>query len=61
MPRLFSVSTDFIGLAWQLLAVGLAICLGCSALGFKRVEYFVSLGYAASIARPALHLTSDRL
>jgi len=34
-----------IGLPWEYLAIALAICLTFSALGFKRVEYFVSLGY----------------
>jgi CDP-diglyceride synthetase len=42
------------GLPWQFLALGLALCLMLSALGFKRVEYFVSLGYAASIAAQAV-------
>jgi hypothetical protein len=32
----------------------MAICLILSALGFKRVEYFVSLGYATSIATQAV-------
>jgi len=32
----------------------LALCLIWSALGFKRVEYFVSLGYAASVAVQAI-------
>jgi steroid 5-alpha reductase family enzyme len=41
-------------LPWQFLAVGLTLCLTFSALGFKRVEYFVSLGYAASVAAQAV-------
>jgi hypothetical protein len=41
------LSHQFPGLPWQFLAVGLALCLTFSALGFRRVEYFVSLGYAA--------------
>ena len=45
---------QFPGLPWQFLAVGLALCLTFSALGFKRVEYFVSLGYAASVAAQAV-------
>lgn len=47
-------SPALIGLPWEYLALGLALCLLLSALGFKRVEYFVSLGYAASIAVQAL-------
>jgi steroid 5-alpha reductase family enzyme len=34
----------------QYLALSFGICLLCSILGFYRVVYFVSLGYAASIA-----------
>ena len=45
---------QLLGLPWQFLALGLALCLISSALGFKRVEYFVSLGYAASIAAQAI-------
>jgi len=41
-------------LPWQFLVLGLALCLIFSALGFRRVEYFVSLGYAASIAAQAV-------
>jgi len=48
------VSHELIGLPWQYLVVGLALCLILSALGFKRVAYFVSLGYAASIAAQAI-------
>ena len=54
MPHPFPLAPALIGLPWPLLALGLAICLGLSALGFKRVEYFVSLGYAASIAAQAV-------
>lgn len=39
---------------WHQLCLALVICLSFSALGFRRVEYFVSLGYAASIAAQAL-------
>jgi len=39
---------------WRQLSLALAICLSFSALGFRRVEYFVSLGYASSIAAQAL-------
>ena len=45
---------NLLGLPWQLPVLGLALCLLSSALGFKRVEYFVSLGYAASIAAQAI-------
>jgi len=45
---------QLLGLPWQFLVLGLALCLISSALGFKRVEYFVSLGYAASIAAQAI-------
>jgi hypothetical protein len=48
--RSFQKAPDLIGLLWQLNDLGLGICLMLSALGFERVEYFVSLGYAASIA-----------
>jgi steroid 5-alpha reductase family enzyme len=37
----------------QQLPLALAMCLLCSALGFRRVEYFVSLGYAVSMAAQA--------
>jgi hypothetical protein len=39
---------------WRQLCLALVICLSVSALGFRRVEYFVSLGYASSIAAQAL-------
>jgi steroid 5-alpha reductase family enzyme len=38
----------------QQLSMALAVCLLCSALGFRRIEYFVSLGYAASITAQAV-------
>jgi steroid 5-alpha reductase family enzyme len=41
-------------LPWFQLYLSLAICLSFSALGFRRVEDFVSLGYASSIAAQAL-------
>jgi steroid 5-alpha reductase family enzyme len=41
-------------LPWQAMGVGLALSLVFSALGFKRVVYFVSIGYAASIAAQAI-------
>ena len=48
------VPHELIGLPWQYLVVSLALCVVLSALGFKRVVYFVSLGYAASIAAQAI-------
>jgi len=48
------MSPELIGVPWQFLALGLTLCLLLSALGFKRVDYFVSLGYAASIAAQAV-------
>lgn len=39
---------------WQQLLLALAVCQLCSALGFRRIVYFVSLGYAASIAAQAV-------
>ena len=48
------LSHELLGLPWQFLALGLVLCLIFSALGFKRLEYFVSLGYAASIAAQAI-------
>lgn len=47
---------QLLGLPWQYLALSLALCLALAALGFKRVEYFVSLGYAASIAAQSIVL-----
>ena len=41
-------------LPWQAMGVGLALSLVFSALGFKRPVYFVSLGYAGSIAAQAI-------
>ena len=54
MPLRPYMSHELIGLPWQYLLLGLALCLMLSALGFKRVVYFVSLGYAASIAAQAI-------
>jgi len=55
MPLSLSNSPHhFLGLPWQFLVLGLILCLLASALGFKRVEYFVSLGYAASVATQAI-------
>jgi hypothetical protein len=54
MQHLTDVSSGFIRFPWQYLALSLALCLMISAPGFKRVAYFVSLGYAASIAAQAI-------
>lgn len=54
MPLLADTSAGPTGLPWQYLAMGLVLCLALSALGFRRVVYFVSLGYAASIAAQAI-------
>ena len=56
MPLPFDISPGFLGLPWQYLALSLALCLVLSSLGFRRVVYFVSLGYAASIAAQAIVL-----
>ena len=39
---------------WRQLCLALVICLSFSAPGFRRVVYFISLGYASSIAAQAL-------
>lgn len=36
------------------LVLALALCLAISALGFRRIDYFVSLGYGLSIAAQAI-------
>ncbi len=56
MTLLSDISPGFIGIQWPYLALSLALCLALSALGFKRVVYFVSLSYAASIAAQAIVL-----
>jgi steroid 5-alpha reductase family enzyme len=48
------LSPGFSGLPWHYLALSLVLCLVVSTPGFKRVTYFVSLGYAASIAAQAI-------
>jgi steroid 5-alpha reductase family enzyme len=48
------ISSQFIGLPWQYLALSLVLCLALSAPGFKQVVYFVGLGYATSIAAQAI-------
>lgn len=37
-----------------LLAIALALCLAISALGFRRVDWFISIGYGFSIAAQAV-------
>ena len=54
MPHFSDISSGFIRLPWSYLSTCLGLCLLLSALGFKRVVYFVSLGYAASIAAQAI-------
>lgn len=54
MPMPLNFYPGLVGPPWQYLAMCLAFSLGLSALGFKRAEYFVSLGYAASIASQAI-------
>ncbi|WP_294533977.1 DUF1295 domain-containing protein [uncultured Rhodoblastus sp.] len=56
MPPFPDASTGLLALPWQYPVLCLALCLLLSAVGFKRVEYFVSLGYAASIAAQAVAL-----
>lgn len=41
-------------LPWAAMALAVLLSLALAALGFKRVEYFVSIGYAASIAAQAV-------
>lgn len=57
MPLLSDASFAPLGVPWQYLALSLVICLVCSALGFKRVQYFVSLGYGSSIAAQAIFMS----
>lgn len=44
----------FAGLHWPSLLVAYGLCLAISALGFLRVDWFISIGYGASIAALAL-------
>jgi steroid 5-alpha reductase family enzyme len=41
-------------LPWTALGVALLLCLTVSALGFRRVDWFISIGYGFSIAAQAL-------
>jgi steroid 5-alpha reductase family enzyme len=54
MPHLSYTILEPIAFIWRDLAICLVLCLVCSALGFKRVQYFVSLGYGLSIAAQAI-------
>jgi len=44
----------FAGFPWADLGIGCLVSLGIAALGFRRIDYFVSLGYAFSIAAEAV-------
>jgi hypothetical protein len=50
----FDISSRFVGLPWQYLALSLVFCLALSPPGFKRVVYFVGLGYVTSVAAQAI-------
>ncbi len=44
----------FANLPWDELALALVLCLAVSALGFVRVDWFISIGYGFSIAAQAV-------
>lgn len=44
----------FADIPWPQLAIAFALCLAISALGFRRVDWFISLGYGFSIAAQAV-------
>lgn len=44
----------FADLPWAALGLSLLLCLAISALGFRRVDWFISLGYGFSIAAQAV-------
>lgn len=44
----------FANLPWTVLGLALLLCLAISALGFRRVDWFISLGYGFSIAAEAV-------
>lgn len=48
--------TDFLfaNLPWAALGLSFLLCLAVSALGFRRVDWFISLGYGFSIAAEAV-------
>ena len=51
--RALPLAPAMTGLPWHLMGLGLVMSLVVSTLGFKNVAYFVSLGYAGSIATQA--------
>lgn len=44
----------FSNLPWAALGAAFLLCLGISALGFRRVDWFISIGYGLSIAAQAV-------
>lgn len=48
------VEVLFGGMPWPALGLALLLCLLVSALGFRRVDWFISLGYGFSIAAEAV-------
>ncbi|MEO6014619.1 MAG: DUF1295 domain-containing protein [Devosia sp.] len=44
----------FANMPWAHLGIAFALCLAISALGFRRVDWFISLGYGFSIAAQAV-------
>ena len=44
----------FANLPWAVLGLSFLLCLAISALGFRRVDWFISLGYGFSIAAEAI-------
>ncbi len=44
----------FADIPWPQLALAFALCLAISALGFRRVDWFISIGYGFSIAAQAV-------
>lgn len=57
MPHFFYALLEPIEGVWRELVICLVLCLVGSALGFKRVQYFVSLGYGLSMALQAIFLS----
>ncbi len=44
----------FANLPWGALGLAFALCLAVSALGFRRVDWFISIGYGLSVAAEAV-------
>lgn len=44
----------FANIPWGALGIALLLCLAISALGFRRVDWFISIGYGLSIATQAI-------